>query len=251
MTRLVAFEPRVARQAFGFAQPFAQTLLHGERRVNRFAADFLDADALDEVVRAFEEVRVLAVVLKEESRRLERFLCRLDGDEQVRLANFFPRGAANDHLPRTFLAYDADVFHGRFRAISRAAHGAHFYFCRRVEMFEAALEFDTRFRGILHAEAAEVSADAGFHHAHAFGVRLAAGHAKVCPNVWQIRFLHAEKIDALAACYFDHRNFVFFGDIGDAAELFSGSDAAAHARYDGKRAVFLNVGVNAVVDVAG
>jgi hypothetical protein len=80
------------------------------------------------------------------------------------------------------LADEADVFHGGFGAIARAADGAHFYFGGSKEMFEAALEFDACLGGVLHAEATEIRANASFYHPHAFGVSLSARHANApCP----------------------------------------------------------------------
>ena len=69
--------------------------------------------------------------------------------------------------------------------------------------------------------------------------------------VRQIGFLHAQQIDALAAGDLDHRHVVLVGDVGDAAQFGGRSDAAAHARDHGERAVLLNVGVDAIVDEAG
>src|SRR5438445_3058383 len=117
-------------------------------------------------------------------------------------------------------------------------------------MLESSFEFYASLGGILHAEAAEIGADAGLHHANAFGVSLAARHAEVCPNFGQVGFFHAEEIYALTAGDFNHRHFVFFGDVCDTAELLGGGDAATHARDNGERAVLLNVGVHAVIDIA-
>src|SRR5256885_1372352 len=250
MTRFIAFQPRVASKTFGFAEAFAQTLLHGERRVNGFSPDFPNADALDEVVGTFQIVRVLAVVLEKERCSLKSFFGGFDSDKQVCFANFLSCCAANDHLPCAFLPNQADVFHGGFSAIARTADGAHFYFGRSEKVFEAAFEFDAGLRGILHTEATEICADARFHHAHAFCVGLAARHAEVSPDFWQIRFFHAEEIDALAACDFHHRYFVFVGDVGNAAEFCCGSYSATHAGNHRESSVFLNVGVNAIVYVA-
>jgi len=115
-------------------------------------------------------------------------------------------------------------------------------------MLKAALKFDAGFGGILHTEAAELRSDASLHHTDAFSVGLARGHSEVRPNFRQVGFFDAEEIDTLAACDFDHRHVVFFRDVGYAAKFFSGSDAAAHARDDGESAIFLNVGVDAVID---
>ena len=73
---------------------------------------------------------------------------------------------------------------GRFRAIARTADSTHFEFVWSVEVFEAALEFDSGGNGILHAEAAKVCAHAGLYHADAFGVGLPGGHAEIGPDIW-------------------------------------------------------------------
>jgi len=78
VSRLGAFKPRVARQALGLAESLAQALLRCKRRVDCLAAHFFNADALDEVVRALEEVGVLAVVLEEECRGLQSLFGGLD-----------------------------------------------------------------------------------------------------------------------------------------------------------------------------
>ena len=64
-------------------------------------------------------------------------------------------------------------------------------------------------------------------------------------------------VDRVGGVTYDGKQvWIAAGDKLNALEPASGKtvrsiDAAAHAGYDGKRAVFLNVGVNAVVDVAG
>src|SRR6266567_2777423 len=233
-----------------FATPLAQALLHTQRCVHGVPSHFFDRDTLHEIVSSFEIVGVFAVVLKEKCRGLERLFHGFNGDQQVSFANFLP-GRASDHdLPRAVLANETDVFHRRFRAISRTAHRTHFYFVWRVEMLEAPLEFNPSARGILHSEAAEVRTDTGLHHAHTLCVRLARRHAEIGPNFWQVRFLDTEEIDALASGDLHHGHVVFFRDVRDAPKLFRRGHTAPHARYDGKRSVFLNVGVHAIVDEA-
>src|SRR5262245_60190610 len=99
MDRLRALLPRVAGPSLGLAKTIEQCVTDALRRVDRVLADLVDAEALDEVVGPLQVVRVLAVVLEEDLGRLERRLGRLDGDEQVRLANALPCRAADDHLP--------------------------------------------------------------------------------------------------------------------------------------------------------
>ena len=66
----------------------------------------------------------------------------------------------------------------------------------------------------------------------------------------QIRFLHAQQIDALAAGDLHHRHVVLLGDVGDLPKLRRRRHAAANARDDRERAVLLDIGVYAVVDEA-
>jgi hypothetical protein len=80
---LVALGPGVVRKGLGFLQAGEQRLLLTGCGVDRFLARLLDADALDEVVRPFEIVGVLAVLLEEQHGGLERLLGGLDGDQQV------------------------------------------------------------------------------------------------------------------------------------------------------------------------
>src|SRR5262249_49537251 len=157
-------------------EAFAQTLLCGKRSVDCFAADTFDADAFYEIVRTFEKVGIFAVVLEKQSGGLEGCFAGFDSDQEIGFADFLASGAANDDLPTAVLADQADVLDGGFGAIARAADYAHLQFVRSEEIFEAPLELNAGGDGVLHAEPAEVGADAGFHHAHALGVSLAGRH---------------------------------------------------------------------------
>ena len=92
-------------------------------------------------------------------------------------------GAADDHLPAAFLADEADVLDRGLGAVARAADGGHLHLVRREELLEAPLHLDAGAGRVLRAEAAELGADAGLHHAHALGVRLARRHAEVGPDL--------------------------------------------------------------------
>ncbi len=61
-------------------------------------------------------------------------------------------------------------------------------------------------------------------------------------------FLHAQKVDPLAAGDLDHRHVVFVGRIGNRAQFGGVGHTAPHARHDGIGAVLLDVGVVAFVD---
>ena len=73
-------------------------------------------------------------------------------------------------------------------------------------------------------------------------------HVKVAPDIGQLVFLQAQKVDALASCDLHHRHFVLLGDIGNPAEFGGRDDDDEYSWDDAERAVFLDVGVYAVVD---
>ena len=141
-TGCAPFLPRVARRRLRLPQPVEQPVPHAVRRVHRLLADLVDPDALDEVVGPLEIVGVLAVVLEEQLRRLERRLGRLDRDQQVGLAHRLAGGAADHHLPAAFLTDQADVLHRRLGAVARAADGRHLDLVRREQVLEAPLHLD-------------------------------------------------------------------------------------------------------------
>src|SRR6185312_9352945 len=96
--------------------------------INGFLADLFNAQPLDKIISAFEIVGIFAVVLEENHRRFERFFRGLHRDEQVRFANALSGCSADDYLPATFLADEANILDGCFRAIARAADHSHLYF---------------------------------------------------------------------------------------------------------------------------
>src|SRR5690242_5876680 len=86
--------------------------------------------------------------------------------------------------------------------------------------------------GILCAEAAPFRSDAGFDGAERLAVSVAGNHSggvQVAPDLWQLLLAHAEKVDALAACYFDGRDIVLVHDVGDGAKFRGACDTAPHA----------------------
>src|SRR5688500_10474234 len=118
---LYAFLPSIARAGLRLPEAIEQRVPHVVGRVDRFLPDRVDADPLDEVVRPLQIVGVLAVILEEQLRRFERRVRRLDGYQQVRLADVLARGAAYHHLPAAFLTDEPDVLYCRLGAIARAA----------------------------------------------------------------------------------------------------------------------------------
>src|SRR5689334_18843217 len=117
-------------------------MLQSLRRIDGLFADLFNSEALDEVVCSLEVVRVFPVVLEKERARFEGLLAGLNRDENVGLSNSFTRGATNHDLPTALLADEADVFDRRFSAVARAADDAHLHLVGRIEIFEAAFEFD-------------------------------------------------------------------------------------------------------------
>jgi hypothetical protein len=79
---------------------------------------------------------------------------------------------------------------------------------------------------------------------------VATGHADVLPHGHQVFFFDPQQVDALAAGDLDGGNFVLVHRIGNAAQLAGGGLAAPHARDHAVGAIFLDVGVAALVDEA-
>ena len=77
---------------------------------------------------------------------------------------------------------------------------------------------------------------------------MAGVHAQLFPDADQVFFFYPQQVDTLPAGDFHHRDGVFVGDIGNAAQLGGIGYAALHLGNDGERAVFLDVGVGAFVD---
>jgi hypothetical protein len=69
----------------------------------------------------------------------------------------------------------------------------------REKILERAFELDAGADRILRAEAAEIGADASFHHADALGISLSGRHSEVGPDFREIGLGDAEQVDALAA----------------------------------------------------
>ena len=63
-------------------------------------------------------------------------------------------------------------------------------------------------------------------------------------------FFYAEQIYTLPACHLNRRDVVFISYISDAAQLLWRGYAAIHARHYRKCAVFLYVGVGALINEA-
>ena len=91
---------------------------------------------------------------------------------------------------------------------------------RGVQVLEAPLHLNTGADRILHAEAAEVGAHTGLHHAHALGVGLPGWHPQIRPYLRQVGLVDPKQINALAAGNLHHAHLIFIGNIGDAAQLF-------------------------------
>ena len=121
---------------------------------------------------------------------------------------------------------------------------------RRVHTEQRLLQIDAQRGRILGAETAELLADAGLHGANGFAVGVAVRHVQVLPDFRQVIFLDAQQVDALATGDLDHRHLVLVGNIRNAAQLGSIGHAAEHAGHHRVGAVFLDIGVGALVDEA-
>src|SRR6185369_12991593 len=110
--------------------------------------------------------------------------------------------------------------------------------------------FDTGADRILGAEAAEIGADTSLHHSYTLGIGLAGRHAEIGPYLRQVLLGNTEQIDALAAGDLHHPDVILLRDIGDAPQLGGRGHPAANSRHHRKRAVALDVGVDAIVDEA-
>ena len=204
------------------------------------------------MVGAFQIPAVLAVVLDEPAHVLEDLVVRVDGAEQVPLANAAAGGAAEVDLPLpAFDGHRAEVLHVGLRAVARTPGRGQLHLVRRLHALEAALDFLRQRNRIADAVAAEVGAHAALAGAEGFRVGVAARHPQVFPHARQVFLLDAQQVDPLAAGDLDHRHVVLDGHLGDAHELVGRRHAGVNARDHRERPVLLDVGVNAIVDEAG
>src|SRR4051812_48818352 len=210
----------------------------------------LQADALQEAVRALEVLAVLAVVLQERQGHALGLRGVGDPGQEVALADRRARRAADVDLPAALDGDQADVLDVGLGAVARAARHRRLDLVRGVQALHGALEVDAGGDRVAEAEAAEVRPDARLDRAHRLGVRVAGRHPEVGPHGGQVLLAHAQQVDALAARDLDHRQLVLVGDVGDPPQLVGRDHAAADARHDAERAVVLDVGVDAVVDEA-
>src|SRR5581483_9626294 len=107
---------------------------------------------------------------------------------------------------------------------------------------------DTEGDGIADAVTAEIGAHAGLAGAERLCVGVPARHPEFTPYGRKIVLCDAEEVDALAAGYLDHPRAVLLGNLRYPSQLRGRRNAAVYSWDDGKRAVILDVGVNAIVD---
>src|SRR6185312_16467657 len=81
-------------------------------------------------------------------------------------------------------------------------------------------------------------------------VRLSRRHAEIRPDFRQIALSDSQQIDSLAAGDLHHAGVVFFSGVRDLPQFRRRRHPAANAWDHGKRAVALNIGVNAIVNEA-
>src|SRR6185369_17212690 len=246
---LVEFEPRI-----GLA--FEAELQAPPQRLAAFAVvqDLLlhvvQTDSVHVMHRALQVPTLLAIQLQEGVAVLQHLGRGLELAEELRDLGLDAAIAGDVDFPARVDADDADVLDTRFGAIAWAARDRELDFVGRVHAPEGALEVLAHLSAVLRAEAAPLAAHARLHRAQRLGIGMARGHTEVFPDAGEVFLLHAQQVDALAARDLDGRHLVFVHHVGDTAQLTGGRFAAPHARDDRVRAVFLNVRVAALVDVA-
>src|SRR5262249_62205547 len=110
------------------------------------------------------------------------------------------------------------------------------------------LDGDAERHAVADAETAEFRSDASLARAKSLGVGVSRRHSQVTPDIRQVFPAYAQQIDALPSCDLDHPHFVFFGDVGDAAQFAGRSHATVYARHDAERTILLDVRVDAIID---
>ncbi len=128
------------------------------------------------------------------------------------------------------------------------AGSSHLDLVRRVDPLERVLNPDRQRGTIANAEAAKVGPDTALASPITFPIGMAGRHAQIAPDVREIIFLDSEQIDPLAAGQLDHRHLILLGHVRNSTQLGGTGDAACHLRHDGKRTIFLDIGVNAFID---
>src|SRR3970040_1731823 len=159
--------------------------------------------------------------------------------------------AADVELVARLDAHHAQVLDRGLRTIARTAENGELALVRVPRTPRHSLDLDPETRRVLRAESAPFPADAGFDGAQRLAVRVPgdeSGGAQVAPNLRQVFFLDAEKMEPLSARELDRRHAVLLRDFRDRAKLFGRRDAAPDARHDRIRAVALNVAVRPLVD---
>src|SRR5690606_11633068 len=134
---------------------------------------------------------------------------------------------------------------------ARAAGYRELELVRCAQSLVAVLDRNREADAVLHAAAAPGRADARFHGAHGFAVRMARfepGVDQLFPYERQLVHLRAEEIDALTARDLRVKT-VLLRDRADRDQLVRGDLAARDARHDGIRAVLLHVREEVVVRV--
>ena len=220
------------------------------RVIDNLLLDVIEADARDEMNGALEIPPFFPIKLQKCARVFEHFLTCFHLDEKLRDFGLDAAVTRDVDFPSRFDADHADVLDARFGAVAWTAGNGELHLVRRIHPPQCPLQFLAHRRRVLRAEAAPIAADASFHRAERFRVRVSRRHAEIVPDLRQVFLLHAKQVDPLAAGHLDCRYLVFVDDVGDAAQVGRRGFATPHPRYDGERAVLLNVRVRALVDEA-
>src|SRR5262249_10124680 len=159
--------------------------------------------------------------------------------------------ATHNDLPLAALNRDcSDIFRRCFSAVARTSGGRHLQLMRKLDALKTPLDLNAECSAVANAESAKFRTYAGLACSEGFRVGVSRGHFQIPPYAREVFLFDAEQINALTAGDLDHWHVVFVGHIGDAAQLLGRRHAAVHARHYAKGAVFLNVGVNTVIDEA-
>src|SRR5882724_8340475 len=233
---LVELEPGIGLSVQRELQPLPQRFA-ARGVVQDLFLHVVEADPVHVMDGALQVPALFAVQLAERAGVLEHLFGGLELDEEMRDLGLDAAVAGHVHLPAGIDADDADVLDAGLGAVARAAADRELDLVRRIHAPHRALQVLAHLRAVLRAEAAPFAADAGLHGAQGLGVRVAAGHADVLPDIDQVFLLDAQQVDALAAGDLDGGDVVLVDRVGDAAQFVGRGLAAPHARDDRVAAV--------------
>src|SRR5690606_28248348 len=193
----------------------------------------------------------LAIQLQEGPAILQHFLRGLYLGKELRDFGLDAAISAYVNFPAGFHRNNADVLDPGFRAVARATGYGQFDLMRAAHAEKGLLKGYAHGSRILCAESAELLAHAGLYGTQILSIGVAGGHVEFLPDMRQVVLSHSQQVDALPARNLDHGNLIFLGNVGNAAQLRWTGHSTPHAGHDRVRAIFLDVGVDALVDQLG